>query len=361
VPSASLTDLRADVENIRCAAQRAAQTIKDLLTLGRKGRMARQNLDLGRVVQSCLNTSALRSAKAGRSHVTMVLDFASEPLPVRGSESQLARAVGNLVRNAVEATTGDGKVTVKTSRALVTVNTGSYENIPPGQYASLLVSDDGCGIRAEDLSRLFEPFFTTKLAGDSSGSGLGLAIVHGVVKEHEGFIDVRSTPGLGTTFALYFPLAQSPEAGLEPRAPVPRGNARILVVDDERLQLHTCRRILAHLGYEVETAQSGQAAYERFIGAASSEKSPFDLVILDMVLGEDLDGLQVFELIQRLFPGQKAIMASGHAPNERAEQAIKKGLPWLCKPYDVETLARVVERALESGGQGGLTPSPTLP
>jgi sigma-B regulation protein RsbU (phosphoserine phosphatase) len=360
VPSASLVDLRADVENIRCAAQRAAQTIKDLLTLGRKGRMARQSLDLGRVVQSCLNASALRSAKDGKSRVTMVLDLSSESLPVRGAESQLARAVGNLVRNAVEATAGDGEVTVKTSRALLTVATGSYENIPPGQYALLSVSDDGCGIRAEALSRLFEPFFTTKLAGDSSGSGLGLAIVHGVVKEHEGFIDVQSAPGAGTTFALYFPLAHAHETGIEPHTPLPRGHARILVVDDELVQLRTCRRVLGHLGYEVEIAQSGLAAYDIFSRAGRSGRSPFDLIILDMVLGEKLDGLEIFEMIQRLFPAQKAVMASGHAPNERAEQAIKKGLPWLSKPYSVETLARVVERALDGNGQDSLIPPPTL-
>jgi signal transduction histidine kinase/DNA-binding LacI/PurR family transcriptional regulator/ActR/RegA family two-component response regulator len=360
VPSAGLADLRADVESIRCAAQRAAQTIKDLLTLGRQGRMARQSLDLGRVVQSCLNASALGFAKDGRSRVTMVLDLTGEPLLVRGAESQLARAVGNLVRNAVEATAADGEVTVKTSRTLVTAGTGRYENIPPGPYAVLSVSDDGCGIRAEDLSRLFEPFFTTKSAGDNSGSGLGLAIVHGVVKEHEGFIDVRSIPGEGTTFSLYFPLAHAHESGPEPRTPLPRGHARILVVDDELVQLRTCRRVLGHLGYEVEVAQSGLAAYDMFSRAVRSGKSPFDLVILDMVLGEELDGLEIFELIQRLFPAQKAIMASGHAPSERAEQAIKKGLPWLSKPYGVETLARIVERALEGDGQGCLTPPPTL-
>jgi DNA-binding NtrC family response regulator len=110
----------------------------------------------------------------------------------------------------------------------------------------------------------------------------------------------------------------------------------------------------------VEVAQNGLAAYHMFSNEAVSGKSPFDLIILDMVLGEKLDGLQVFELIQQLFPAQKAILASGHATNERAEQAIKKGLPWLSKPYDIETLAHTVERALEGHGQGGQRPPPAL-
>jgi DNA-binding LacI/PurR family transcriptional regulator/signal transduction histidine kinase/ActR/RegA family two-component response regulator len=347
-----LDDLRADVENIRCASLRAAQTIKDLLTLGRQGRTARKSLDLGSVVKSCLAESSLRFANEGKLSASMLTDLCPDVLPVLGAESQLARAVTNLIRNAVEATADHGQVTVTTSRLEVTEPTGTYETIPPGRYALLSVSDDGCGIPAENLSRLFEPFFTTKPAGERSGSGLGLAIVHGVVKEHEGYIDVSSIAGRGTTFALYFPLVHVHEQSPEPRTPAPRGHAKILVVDDEPVQLRTCRRVLVRLGYQVETVQSGLAAYDLFCKTAPSGKSPFELVILDMVLGEKLDGLQIFEMIQRLFPSQRAIMASGHAPNERAEQAMRKGLPWLTKPYSVDTLARTVEQALGGSLQG---------
>jgi signal transduction histidine kinase/ActR/RegA family two-component response regulator len=345
IPPEKLEDLRADVASIRSASQRAAQTIKDLLTLGRQGRITRQEVDLSGVVESCLATKSVRSAN-GSSRVGVVVDLCPEPLPMIGAESQLARAVGNLIRNAIEATPGNGKVRVKTERVELNTSVGSYENIPPGSYAVLTVSDHGCGIQPADLSRVFEPFFTTKPAGESSGSGLGLAIVHGVVKEHEGYIDVSSTPNVGTTFTLYFPVGQVSKPIVGQNKPLSHGNARILVVDDEEVQLETCRRVLARLGYHVELARSGFAAYDRFIKAAPSGKSPFDLVILDMVLGEKLDGLQVFGLIQRLFPAQKAIMASGHAPNERAEEAMKKGLPWLTKPYDRDTLAHAVESAL---------------
>lgn len=351
VPAHELIDIKADVENIRSASLRAAQTIKDLLTLGRQGRTARQNLDLGSLVRSCLVDRSLLFADQGVARVKIRTDLWPHELPVLGAESQLARAVTNLVRNAVEATVGRGEVTVTTSQVEITAPTGSYENIPPNQYALLSVADEGCGIREPDLSRLFEPFYTTKPAGERSGSGLGLAIVHGVVKEHQGFIDVRSEPDRGTTFALYLPLVLKQEQSLEPRTPPPRGHARLLVVDDEPVQLRTCQRVLTRLGYQVQTLQSGLEAYELFRAAAPTGRSPFDLVILDMVLGERIDGLELFEMIQRLFPSQRAIVVSGHAPTARAEQAMNKGLPWLTKPYAVDALALIVEQALAGGSR----------
>jgi len=125
--------------------------------------------------------------------------------------------------------------------------------------------------------RVFEPFFTKKRVGESSGSGLGLAVVHGVVKEHDGFIDVSSVPGKGTTFSLYLPLVQVVLEGRKPLALAPRRQAKILVVDDETIQLQTCRRVLVHLGYEVDTMQSGLRACEVFSQAAQTGKSPYDL------------------------------------------------------------------------------------
>jgi two-component system cell cycle sensor histidine kinase/response regulator CckA len=207
------------------------------------------------------------------------------------------------------------------------------------------VSDDGCGIEPHELGQIFEPFFTKKRAQDTSGSGLGLAIVHGVVKEHQGFIDVISTPEVGTTISVFLPLAEGEEQAPR-RSSAPRGSARILIVDDEPVQLRTGRRVLVRLGYEVEVVDSGRRAYELFSHALSSGQRPYDLVIMDMLLGEALDGLEVIEQIQRLFPAQKAIVVSGHAPTERAELAVRKGLTWLGKPYGMETLAQAVQQVL---------------
>ncbi len=358
-------ELRADVEAIKVAALRAAQTIKDLLTLGRQGRTAKENLDISQVVKSCWANGSLRFVGEGAPRVHMLAELSATPLVVRGSESQLARAVDNLIRNAVEAVAGNGEVVAedppenrqRTARVVVESAQvdlleprAGYEIIPAGRYATLSVSDDGCGIGPQEIGRVFEPFFTKKRINETSGSGLGLAIVHGVVKEHEGFIDVVSAPGRGTTISLYLPLVDGP-ARTERVLAAPRGSARILIVDDEPIQLRTGRRVLTSLGYQVEVMESGLGAYELFSRAAPSGQSPFDLVIMDMVMGEAVDGLQIIEQIQRLFPAQKVIVASGHAPIERAELAVQKDLTWLGKPYGMETLATTVQRVLRDAGR----------
>src|SRR6187551_3719421 len=250
----SVRDLRADVEAIKAASLRAVQTIKDLLTLGRQGRTAKENLDINRVIKSCWANNSLRFAEEDPPRVKMSADLSPASLIVRGSESQLARAVDNLIRNAIEAIAGKGEVVVKSAQVDIVEPRAGYEIVPSGHYATLSVSDNGCGIEPHELGQVFEPFFTKKRAQESSGSGLGLAIVHGVVKEHDGFIDVASTPGAGSTITRYFPIAD----GVERRDPVltvPRGNARILIVDDEPMLLRTGRRVLGRLGYDVEVLE----------------------------------------------------------------------------------------------------------
>jgi CheY-like chemotaxis protein len=121
-----------------------------------------------------------------------------------------------------------------------------------------------------------------------------------------------------------------------------------LLVDDSPTLLRTARRILDHLGYRVETLESGEEAYQRFARAAFTGKSPCDLVILDMSLLEERDGLEIFELIRQLFPSQRALLVSGHAPNDRVQAAMERGLGWLAKPYTMESLAETVAKALEA-------------
>jgi CheY-like chemotaxis protein len=170
-----------------------------------------------------------------------------------------------------------------------------------------------------------------------------------VVKEHEGFVDIVTAPGEGTKFMLYFPIASARATSARPRALASRGTARILVVDDEPLQLHSARRILEHLGYKVSTITSGQAAYEQFLDAPAPDgvpQSPFDLVIFDMMLGEKHDGLELLRRVREIFPAQRGLLMSGHAPPERGELARQQGLAWLPKPFGSETLASAVSSVL---------------
>jgi DNA-binding LacI/PurR family transcriptional regulator/signal transduction histidine kinase/ActR/RegA family two-component response regulator len=345
------SELRADVTAIKSAALRAAQTIRDLLTTARQGRTNKEVFDLNRAVESCVTADSLALA-SGPSDVEVGVELSDEALFVYGSESQLGRALSNLLRNAAEAIAVAGRVKVKTAAVRVSERIMGYEAVEPGEYVVVTVSDDGRGIPEPELGRIFEPFFSNKRQGESSGSGLGLAIVHGVVKEHDGFVNVESAVGRGTTFTLYFARAKPPQLAREERRlssapPGPRAG-RILVVDDDPVQLRTAQRVLERAGHRVVTTRGGREAQVLFEAAQSAGKSsPYDLLILDMVLNELDDGLVVFERIARIYPDQRCLIVSGHAPTDRGLLAIERGLDWLAKPYTSESLVQAVARALD--------------
>ena len=349
------TELLTDLATIKSAAIRATQTIKDLLTLGRQHRVSKETIDLNEIVANCTTPRSQDIDGHTKHNVSLQLTLATEQLFVSGSEVHLVRAVSNLIGNALEATSGEGTVCVGTAPLRLTQPLEGYEVIEPGDYATVSVRDTGPGIPPDMIRRIFEPFFSRKRLHDSSGSGLGLAIVHGVVKEHDGFINVESTVGSGSVFTLYLPrvpVAQKLAQSLDPLGVHRSG--RILVVDDDPTQLRTACRILARAGYNVRSASSAGQAYEMFLRREASGRdarvneavSPFDLVILDMLLDGERDGLDVFEQIRKLVPSQRGILVSGHAPMERGALALERGMAWLAKPYTAESLVRIVQRTL---------------
>ncbi len=340
-------ELRSDIELIKVAGERASQTIKDLLTLSRQGRTATSPLDLNKILLECGEAGAARKLRLANVQANVTVDVAPTMLTILGSEAHIVRAVSNLVQNAIDAIDGTGEVRLRTYAIRLDAPRDCYETIAPGEYAVVEVSDTGCGLPVERLPRIFEPFFSTKQIDQASGTGLGLAIVHGVVKEHKGFIDVMSKPGEGTTFSLYFPrIYARPVSSRPPESHRARGE-RILVVDDEPIQLRTCKRVLGHCGYQVEVTSSGQDACERFARIAAGDAAGYDLVMLDVQLSAGEDGLDIYERIRKIAPNQKAVLASGHAPSHRIEAALARGIPWLQKPYTAEALADIVRSSLD--------------
>jgi DNA-binding LacI/PurR family transcriptional regulator/signal transduction histidine kinase len=204
--------LRHYVSTIKAAASRATETIRDLMTLGRQGRTPKARLDLNWVAASCVSAEPSLTMRSEANRLEVCMDLTCQPLLVNASQYHIERAISNLIRNAVEAVGERGTLTVRTAVARFEKPAGGLEPVAPGEYAMLAISDTGPGIPRDLIKRVFEPFFSNKTLRDSSGSGLGLSIVHGVVKEHEGYIDVSSERGHGTTFTLYFPLASNPPA-----------------------------------------------------------------------------------------------------------------------------------------------------
>ena len=341
-------EFRADLELIKVAGQRAAQTIKDLLTLSRQGRTAKSPLDINKVLLECAEDGAARQLRLSGVRAQIRVETTPTPLIVMASESHVIRAVANLVQNAIDAIDGVGEVRLRAYRVQIDAPRDGYETIAPGDYAAIEVSDTGRGLPADVRQRIFEPFFSTKRLGQRSGTGLGLAIVHGVVKEHEGFLDVNGGTRAGTTFSLYFPVSHAPLACGAAKVTRRAGGERILVVDDEPIQLRTCKRVLTRLGYEVEVTKSGRDACERFVRIALGEHASYDLVLLDVQLSGGEDGLEIYEKIRETVPHQKAVLASGHAPSHRVEAALDRGIPWLQKPYTADALADLVRTALDA-------------
>jgi CheY-like chemotaxis protein len=237
-----------------------------------------------------------------------------------------------------------GNVTVTTRNLYLDGAVKGYAQLEEGEYAVLNVSDTGIGIAAEDLERIFEPFYTKKVMG-RSGTGLGMAVVWGAVKDHKGYIDVKSKVGQGTTFTLYFPITRRHTARENKRASLEdyRGKGeRILVVDDIAEQRDLASSILEKLGYAVTCVSSGEEALEWLKSRTA------DLVVLDMIMNPGMDGLDTYKEILKLYPGQKAIIASGFSESNRVKVAQRLGAgAYVKKPYLMEKIGMAVRNELE--------------
>lgn len=349
-------EVASDLLTMKAGALRAAETVKDLMTLGRIGRTRQEPFDVARLTRRLVDD--VREAVPTRIDkvVEVTCDAPAGQLVVIGSEPHVERAIGNLLRNAIEAVAAGGRVEVTAQAIDLTAKESGYESIPAGRYAVVTVTDHGVGISPDQLRRIFEPFFSTKQLGEHSGSGLGLAIVHSVVKEHSGYIDVSSHEGEGSRFSVYLPRISTPPNPSPASLPLSMGAARILVVDDDLTQLRTAKRVLSRLGYDVTTTSSGAHALDLVATevtmalAQGATDVPgtlgFDLIIMDLGLHETDDGLAVFGKIRELLPEQRGILASGHGYLDHEEQIRESRLVWLPKPYTLESLSDAVQRAL---------------
>jgi len=254
--------------------------------------------------------------------------------------------VMNLVTNAAEAMPEGGVVTITLCNHYLDKPVHGYKEVTEGHYVLLIVRDTGHGIAEEDLRFIFEPFYTRKKMG-ISGTGLGMAVVWGAVRDHKGYIDVRSAPGKGATFSLYFPATmqlQVPEQPEDLEKYQGRGEV-VLVVDDVKEQRLIATDILRNLGYTADAVASGEEA------VAYLKKRPVDLLVLDMIMDPGIDGIETYRQALQIKPHQRALIASGYSEYNRVEQAMQLGvLVYLRKPYTVGGLAKAVRQELDRDG-----------
>ncbi len=336
--------LRRYVNNILESGQKGAEIIQDLLTLARRGVSTSEIVNVNNIVTSFFRTPVYQRLEAYHPQITFKTELSQDLLNIKGSPLHLEKTVMNLLSNAAEAITGRGEVLIKTENRYLDRPVHGYDAVKAGEYAVLSVTDTGGGISSADIDKIFEPFYTKKIMG-KSGTGLGLTIVWGTVKDHGGYIDVKSEAGKGTIFTLYFPLTR--EEATDKKIVVSIGNyigngEAVLVVDDVIEQRNIATDILKGLKYHVQAVSSGEAAVEYL------KTHHADLVVLDMIMDPGMDGLETYQRILEIRPGQKAIIVSGFSETERVRKIQELGAgAYVQKPYIMEKIGVAIRAELK--------------
>jgi two-component system, cell cycle sensor histidine kinase and response regulator CckA len=336
--------LRRYADNILQSGLRGAAIIQDLLTLARRGVAVSDVVNLNAIVSQFFETIEFEKCKADHPRVIFKAEL-DQGLPnITGSSVHLEKTVMNLVANAVESITDQGEVLIRTEHRCLYQPIKGYDVIGEGDYVVMTVADSGKGISPHDREKIFEPFFTRKAMG-RSGTGLGLTVVWGTVKDHNGYIDVQSEEGQGSTFSLYFPATEQPVHQVDPSLPVEtylgRGET-ILVVDDLLEQRELAALLLKRLGYDVSAASSGEEA------VAYLRNRTVDLLVVDMIMDPGIDGLETYRQICAINPRQKAIIVSGFSETDRVRKTLAMGAgAYVRKPYTLEKLGLAVRKEMD--------------
>ncbi len=292
------------VDQIMAAGQRGADLTQQILAFSRKQTLNRKSVSLNMVIRN-LEKMLHRLV---REDIAILLDLSQKDLVIFADTSQIEQILINLATNARDAMPKGGRLIIATERVITDEKyVEMHGSGSPGEYVLLTVSDTGCGMDAEVRSRIFEPFFTMKEAG--KGTGLGLSVVHGIVKQHNGFISVYSEPGIGTVFKIYLPLTtQASEGPTEKDFDNVRGGAEtILVAEDDASLRSLSKTLLEQHGYTVIDAVDGEDAVRNFL----QHRDEIKLVILDCIM-PNKGGEEAYNEIYRLSPGMKVIFLSGY-------------------------------------------------
>jgi two-component system cell cycle sensor histidine kinase/response regulator CckA len=337
---------RHEVEEVRKAARRATELTQQLLAFSRRQMLEPRVLDLNRVLS---DMQAMLRRLIGED-IQLRVELAPALGTVRADRGQLEQVILNLAVNARDALHQGGELVISTANVeLDQAFVDSHAGARPGRHVVLSVVDTGIGMEAETLAHIFEPFFTTK--GQDKGTGLGLATVYGIVKQSEGYIDVESAPGQGTTFQVYLPHCDEvpdlcpPE--LPPAVP-PRASGTVLLVEDDDQVRDLARRILEQQGYTVLAEANGLAA----LTVLESHSGPIDALVTDVVM-PGLSGPKLARRAVERRPGMPVLYLSGYADEALIRHgALLPGVHLLPKPFHAEALVEKLREVLAAPAKG---------
>jgi PAS domain S-box-containing protein len=296
------------LKQVSAAARRAASLTQQLLMFSRKQKMQPKVIDLNKVIG---NMTKMLQRLLG-DHIRLQSKWENAVPCIEADTGMMEQIIMNLSVNARDAMPKGGELTIATATATITdAYVQQHPEARPGHFVKLIVTDTGTGMCPETLIRIFEPFFTTKEVG--KGTGLGLATVYGIVKQHQGWIEVKSDLGVGTTFTIYLPATnKSFETSFEravPRPDIKGGNETILLVEDEPVLRELARVILKDYNYEVLEASSGVDALKVW----DKHAGRIDLLLTDMVMPEGMSGRELAEELKNRKPTLKVVYTSGYS------------------------------------------------
>ncbi len=332
-----------DVQHILHCASRATQLTRSLLAFSRKQPLTVQLIELNETVR---HFEQLLKRLIGED-VDLRIGTSRGPLTVMADKSQLEQILMNLATNARDAMPQGGVLIIETAREEISQDfVWSRGFGKPGAYARLTVTDNGVGMDDTVRRRVFDPFFTTKEVG--KGTGLGLAIVYGIVKQHQGYIDVASTLCSGSSFHIYLPLVPAginhPENVSESARKLPRGSETVLVVEDNEEVRSIIQQSLERFGYAVITATDGDDA----LNVYQAHRARIEMVITDVVMPKK-NGRELYEELRTVNPGIKMLFMSGYTADViTLKELTETGLPFIVKPVDPTTLLLKVRELLEN-------------
>ncbi len=341
------SNIRKQIEAIRDSGMRAAAVVDDLLTVARGAASTREIHKLNTLILEYLNSLECTMLKSLHPKVIISHELNAAESSISCSQVHIKKCIMNLVTNAVEAIPDSGTVTLATCKKYIDEQSGVEKGLQNGQYIILSIRDNGPGISTQDIEHVFEPFYSKKNMA-RSGTGLGLTVVWNTVQDHKGQIFVESNAS-GTNFELYFP---SPESVDEPTKtdeemrdndPMSCEGEHILVVDDEPLLRDIAYEMLRSFGYKVDSVASGEEAIQ-FV-----QSRKVDLLFIDMQMEPGINGYQTYKEISALYPGQKAIIASGFSENKEIKACLELGAQdFIKKPYTLDHMRETVRKALQS-------------
>ncbi len=331
------------LDEIKKAVLRADELTRKMLALSIGGKLEKKEVSVAELIKK-----SVRCAGAAEG-VSYSIEIPEDLPDARLDEFQIKLAFVNLLTNANEAMPDGGRILVK-AESLEIDKAREIGNlrIPPGKYVKVAVKDEGPGISPENIDSVFDPFFSTKMDGNGKGSGLGLALAQSAIKKHDGFIAAESD--CGTTFTVFLPVVErepkdARSMGMFEKPCLGKGK-KILVADDEKPVLNVLQRSLAKMGYEAKTARNGEEAV-RLFERESNSGAPFDLALLDLSMKGGMDGRETFERLMEMDPGIRGIVCSGFHDNPVMKNFKKYGFcEALKKPFDVDTLKKMMERVL---------------